>query len=226
MSRRGFLAAGLATTAGAAALAQAKPERRPEAAASVAATVGPADPARAPAPGSSGGDGPLGPFGFRRVLDLTHTLTPDFPTGSGQSQLTMERVSTRPKDPWNIYRWHIHEHTGTHIDAPLHRSNKDSADLIPASGLVGPLAVVDIRRKAAVDADAELTLDDLRAWESRNGPLPSGMTNSRRKVARWSGPNSSLTSRTVVVPSRRVPVTTARRLSGRGGIVPKSQCSV
>jgi kynurenine formamidase len=101
-------------------------------------------------------------------------LTPDFPTGSGEWQLAMERVSTWPNDPWNIYRWHIHEHTGTHLDAPLHRSNKDSADLIPASHLVGPLAVVDIRRKAAADADAELTLDDLRAWESQNGRLPAG----------------------------------------------------
>jgi kynurenine formamidase len=42
-----------------------------------------------------------------------------------------------------MYRWHIHEHTGTHLDAPLHRSDRDSADLIPAAHLLGPLAVVD-----------------------------------------------------------------------------------
>jgi kynurenine formamidase len=111
---------------------------------------------------------------FNRVVDLTHTLTPDFPTGSGQRQLSLERLSTWPKDSWNMYRWHIHEHTGTHLDAPLHRSDKDSADLIPASHLVGPIAVVDIRGKAAADPDAELTPDDLKAWESKHGRLPAG----------------------------------------------------
>ena len=113
-------------------------------------------------------------FQFSRVVDLTHRLTPDFPTGSGQGQLRMERLATWPKDPWNMYRWHIHEHTGTHLDAPLHRSDRDSADLIPAAHLLGPLAVVDIRRKTEADPDAELTLDDLRAWESRHGPLGPG----------------------------------------------------
>ena len=113
-------------------------------------------------------------FHFNRVVDLTHTLTPDFPTGSGQQQLSLERLGTWPKDSWNIYRWHIHEHTGTHLDAPLHRSDKDSADLILASDLVGPIAVVDIRAKTGTNPDAELTVDDLKRWESNYGRLAAG----------------------------------------------------
>ena len=116
----------------------------------------------------------LEPFRFTRIVDLTHTLTMDFPTGSGERQLTMERLSMRPRDAWNFYRWHIHEHTGTHLDAPLHRSDHDSADRIPAANLIGPLAVVDIRRKAAANPDAELVLDDLKEWESKHGPVPAG----------------------------------------------------
>ena len=150
LSRRRFLAATVMATAGAAGLAQS-----------------PTIHAREP--------GQLAePFQFTRVLDLTHTLTVDFPTGSGQQQLVLERLSTWPKDAWNIYRWHIHEHTGTHLDAPLHRSNNDSADRIPAANLIGPLAVVDIRRKAGADSDAELTLDDLKDWEMKHGPVPAG----------------------------------------------------
>jgi len=137
------------------------------------ATIGQA---QAPSASISLGDSvqPGEAFRFNRVLDLTHTLTPDFPTGSGQRQLSMERLSTWPKESWNIFRWHIHEHTGTHLDAPLHRSDKDSADLIPASHLVGPLAVVDIRAKAAADPDAELTPKDLMTWESKHGRLTAG----------------------------------------------------
>jgi kynurenine formamidase len=150
LSRRRFLASGIMAASGAAGLASAPTGHAADSVQSVES------------------------FQFSRVVDLTHTLTVDFPTGSGQQQLTLERLSTRPKDAWNINRWHIHEHTGTHLDAPLHRSNRDSADRIPAANLVGRLAVVDIRRKAEVDPDAELTLDDLKEWELKHGPVPSG----------------------------------------------------
>jgi kynurenine formamidase len=150
LSRRRFLAAGIMAAAGTTGLAQT-----PDAQASNSSQL-------------------EEPFRFTRVVDLTHTLTTDFPTGSGQRQLTLERLSTWPKDPWNIYRWHVHEHTGTHLDAPLHRSDHDSADRIPAANLVGPLAIVDIRRKAEADPDVELTLDDLKVWETKHGPVPVG----------------------------------------------------
>jgi kynurenine formamidase len=148
--------------------------RRRFLAASIMATAGTAGLAQVPTSIPSGLGQPLEPFRFTRVFDLTHTLTADFPTGSGQQQLVLERLTTWPKDAWNIYRWHIHEHTGTHLDAPLHRSNNDSADRIPVANLIGPLAVLDIRRKAAADPDAELTLDDLKDWERKHGPLPIG----------------------------------------------------
>jgi kynurenine formamidase len=150
MSRRRFLASGMMVAGGTAVLAQA------------------------PTGHAEDSGQPIEPFQFTRVVDLTHTLTVDFPTGSGRRQLTLERLSTRPKDAWNINRWHIHEHTGTHLDAPLHRSNLDSADRIPAANLVGPLAVVDIRRKVETDPDAEMTLDDLKEWETKHGPVPRG----------------------------------------------------
>src|SRR5438874_4856295 len=49
-----------------------------------------------------------------------------------------------------------------------------AADHIPAANLIGPLAVVDIRRQAAADPDAELTLEVLKDWEMKHGPLPVG----------------------------------------------------
>jgi kynurenine formamidase len=73
-----------------------------------------------------------------------------------------------------MYRWLLVEHTGTHMDAPFHFSDGDSADMIPAANLVGPLVVVDIRAKAAETPDAQLTPDDLAAWEAAHGPIPEG----------------------------------------------------
>ncbi len=113
-------------------------------------------------------------FSFSRILDLTHTTTPDFPTYSGEVQLEFETLVTLANDGYNMYKWLLVEHTGTHMDAPFHFSDQDPADRIPAENLIGPLAVVDIRQKAETNPDAELTLDDLKAWESKHGPIPDG----------------------------------------------------
>jgi len=108
-----------------------------------------------------------------RVVDLTHTITPDFPTFGGGRQLEVETLTSLEKDGYNSNRWMLYEHTGTHIDAPLHFSAKGaSADRIPADRLVAPLVVIDIRQRAQTDADAELTPDDVKAWIEANGPIP------------------------------------------------------
>jgi kynurenine formamidase len=110
---------------------------------------------------------------FKRVVDLTHTLTTTFPS-PWKDALLMEQIAKLGKDKWNIFRWHLIEHVGTHLDAPFHCTELDSADRIPVDQLVGPLVIVDIREKAAADPDAQLTIDDLKAWERRNGAIPAG----------------------------------------------------
>src|SRR5689334_20171814 len=49
---------------------------------------------------------------FRSVVDLTHTLGPDFPFPVREA-FRLERISSLPRDMWNINRWHFHEHIGT-----------------------------------------------------------------------------------------------------------------
>ena len=119
---------------------------------------------------------------FERVVDLTHTMPVDFPTFGGEIQLEIENVFKLASDGYNLNRWLLNEHTGTHMDAPFHFSDGPSADQIPVENLVGPLAVVDIRTKAEESADAQLTPDDLTAWEATHGQLPEGVI-----VAMYSG---------------------------------------
>jgi kynurenine formamidase len=111
---------------------------------------------------------------FSRVIDLTHTMTPDFPTYGGSPQLELESMFTLADNGYNMYRWLLVEHTGTHMDAPFHFSDGPTADQLPVESLVGPLAVIDIRNKAAQDPDAQLTPDDIAAWEGIHGSLPAG----------------------------------------------------
>ncbi len=118
-------------------------------------------------------DDPPPPVSFKRVVDLTHTLSASFPS-PWKDGFAMEQISKLGKDKWNIFRWRLNEHVGTHLDAPLHCTELDSADRIPIEQLIGPLAVVDIRARAAENPDAQLTPDDLKAWEKAHGRLPDG----------------------------------------------------
>jgi kynurenine formamidase len=111
---------------------------------------------------------------FTELVDLTHTLTPEFPTYSGVSELMMEDVRQYGRDRLNLKRWTLYEHIGTHIDAPLHFSlDGSSVDEIPLQSLVVPLVVIDIAGRAEDDPDTELTPQDIAAWESTHGPIPA-----------------------------------------------------
>src|SRR5581483_7293788 len=62
---------------------------------------------------------------------------------------------------------------GTHLDAPAHFAPQGvTADRLGASSLVVPAAVIDIRERARKEADAAVTVDDLKAWEKKHGRLP------------------------------------------------------
>jgi kynurenine formamidase len=112
---------------------------------------------------------------FSTVLDLTHTLSPEFPTFFGLPGITIERRYTFRRDGANVNWWHVVEHAGTHVDAPFHYSETGpSAEAIPAGDLVVPLAVVDVSAKAARNADYAMTPQDLAEWEAKHGRLPDG----------------------------------------------------
>lgn len=109
------------------------------------------------------------------VADMTHTLTTDFPTFFGEQQFFEEQLFNYAEHYFNLKEIRVNEHTGTHLDAPLHFSEDGrSVDEIPVERLVVPLAVIDIRAKADEDADAQVTPDDLRAWIDAHGDLPTG----------------------------------------------------
>lgn len=103
-----------------------------------------------------------------KATDLTHELYEEFPTFFGDQQFFREQKFNFKEHHFNLFELRVNEHTGTHVDAPLHFS----ADGKSVSDLVVPLAVVDIREKAAENPDAQLTPDDIKAWIAANGDLP------------------------------------------------------
>lgn len=112
---------------------------------------------------------------FAKPYDLTHELHENFPTYFGEQQLFMTQKFNYAEHKFNLFEMRINEHTGTHMDAPLHFSaDGNSVAQIPIDNLVAPLVNIDIREKAADNPDAQLTPDDIKAWISANGPLPPG----------------------------------------------------
>ena len=112
--------------------------------------------------------------GHGSVEDMTHTLHTDFPTYFGESQFSSEQIYNYAEHSFNLNQYTVNEHTGTHIDAPLHFSKDGtSVDEIPVSELVAPLCVIDIAARAAEDADTQVTPDDIRAWIATNGDIPT-----------------------------------------------------
>jgi kynurenine formamidase len=113
---------------------------------------------------------------FQRVVDLTHLYTEDFPDYvNGKARLKREVLASRKEGKLaNAYRWSFDEHCATRMDAPVHSSEGKTVDEVPAADLVCPLAVINIAARAEQDADAQLTLEDVRRWEGKHGPIAAG----------------------------------------------------
>lgn len=114
----------------------------------------------------------LPPTSFSSVVDLTHTLTADFPSYFGKA-FHIETLQRREEAGFELQRITYAEHVGTHFDAPLHFSEDGfGVDEIPIAHLVCPLAIIDVRQHVADDVDYRLTPDDIVTFETEHGPIP------------------------------------------------------
>ena len=98
-----------------------------------------------------------------RIVDLTFTLSPDFPVivlppEVGQAMpMRIQRIS-RYDDAGPGWYWNnitLCEHTGTHFDAPIHwHTGKDlpnnAVDTLPPQDMIAPACVSDCSAEAAL----------------------------------------------------------------------------
>ena len=126
-------------------------------------------------------------YGALKIVDLTHTLSPEFPPlvlppQFGQvwafKQETISHYDEAgPGWYWNNFS--CGEHTGTHFDAPVHWiTGKDhpnnTVDTMDPKAFIGPACVVDCSAEVAANADFNLDVSHLEAWEARHGRIPAG----------------------------------------------------
>jgi kynurenine formamidase len=119
------------------------------------------------------------------VVDLTQPLSESTPVielpepyvnSPGLSRRELAKYDARnPLARWDVLE--LGEHTGTHIDAPIHwvtgRDGNDLASIEPER-LIGPAVVIDKRAEAAADPGYLLTVADLETFEAEHGEIPPG----------------------------------------------------
>jgi kynurenine formamidase len=105
-----------------------------------------------------------------RIIDLTHPFDENtiyWPTEEG---FKLQRESAGVTDKGYFYaanRFTCAEHGGTHIDAPRHFwQSGQTVDEIPLRRLIGPGARINVSHQSSGDADYQVTVEDLQAWES------------------------------------------------------------
>ena len=124
-------------------------------------------------------------------MDLTHELSNEsvfWPTGD-TFQLT--KVADGVTDQGYYYASNSfsgNEHSGTHLDAPVHfAAGKWTTDQIPVDRLIGNAVVVDVSAAGAANADYQVSVTDFTGWEATHGAIePDAIVLIRTDFAkRW-----------------------------------------
>ena len=125
--------------------------------------------------------------GDLNVIDLTHTLSANFPAlilppefgqvGAFEQELISCYDARGPAWYWNNFS--CGEHTGTHLDAPVHWVTgrdypNNSVDTMAPERFIAPAVVVDASKEVAEDPDWLLGVEFLKSWERAQGQIEEG----------------------------------------------------
>jgi len=103
-------------------------------------------------------------------FDSTTIYWPNNPTGFEHT--TNAEGVTPLGYYYSSYSFCTPEHGGTHLDAPIHfAAQKRTVDEIPISSLTGSGILVDVSKKALLNRDYLITIEDVEAWEKINGTI-------------------------------------------------------
>ena len=110
-----------------------------------------------------------------KVLDLTQPLGERTVLWPGSMPFRADGPDAHDDEGYWARDLHFPEHSGTHLDAPVHcvPGGAGVAD-IPAEQLVRPAVRIDARAWCAGDPAWTLGAVDVAAWEAAHGTIPAG----------------------------------------------------
>lgn len=115
----------------------------------------------------------------KEFVDLTHAFHPGIPHWPGfdnEVRVTMyhydEGIGIKGKG-FLAHQYTIPGQWGTHVDPPAHFARgKRFLDEISVKEMILPLIVINVSAKVASSPDYQISMDDIRAWEAKHGPIP------------------------------------------------------
>jgi kynurenine formamidase len=123
------------------------------------------------------------PFGFKKIIFLSHVIGEGTPVFPGDPPVEIRTVATIERDGYYLQSLATGEQSGTHWAAPAHfHAGQPAADELDPGDFFHPAVVLDVRAAAARDPDLALGVADIERWESTFGPIPPGGA-----VIMWTG---------------------------------------
>ncbi|MGD8218027.1 cyclase family protein [Pseudomonas thivervalensis] len=112
---------------------------------------------------------------FRKIIDLSHIISPDIPLWPGDPPVTFDGVASPEKDGYYLRRFGMGEHSATHMNAPnTFFPNAIGIDTYEPASLVRPAVVIDVRLQARDHPDYVIGIQDVEKWEQVHGRIDPG----------------------------------------------------
>lgn len=117
----------------------------------------------------------------KQFVDLTHTFHPGIPHWPGFPDERRTTLYWYEPDVGTLGHGFFAEEFchvgqwGTHVDPPAHfHKGLRTIDQIDVKEMIMPLVVIDVHEKVAQNPDYTITMEDVKAWEAKYGPIPEG----------------------------------------------------
>ena len=113
-------------------------------------------------------------------VELSHSMNNDSPYWSGIPDGSVELAKTcfdwgNPMLDCLIQTFKFPGQFGTHIDFPGHfAKGGELSEKYDVHDLIFPLCVIDITEKVKQDERYAVTVEDIKAYEEKYGPIPEG----------------------------------------------------
>ena len=119
-------------------------------------------------------------------FDLSQPLFDGCPNCHVHPPVRLPRSADHPADGWRMEEFHMASHTGTHLDAPLHKiAGGASIDQLPLDTFSGEQTIIDLTHLPASHAIGPADLDGAGDVSDRILLLNTGWGHKRALTDEW-----------------------------------------
>ncbi len=128
------------------------------------------------------------PFGFTRIVFLSHVITAGGPTFPGDPPVEIRPAATIERDGYHLQSLVAGEQAGTHWAAPAHfAADQAAADELDPGDFFYPAVVLDVRAEVKEDPDFASASPRSRAGRRNSGRSRRTAPSSCGRASRTAG---------------------------------------